>query len=116
MLSGCGGGTSIDSKGGAAGSGGTPYTGNAILSWATPTTYSDGSPLPAASIKGYRVYSRTPSGTYGSGIQYFVSAPTTSVSVKNLNLPVGQYYFVATTLDSSDVESGFSNEVLADLK
>ncbi len=104
-LVGCGGGTTE-----------ATYTGAAKLSWSTPTTNSDGSPLLASNIKGYRVYIRTASGAYNPGIYYFVSAPSTSVSIKDLNLPVGQYYFAVTTLHISSVESGFSNEAFADLK
>ncbi len=107
-LIGCGGGVTVDTKK-------ATYTGTALLSWSTPTTNSDGSPLPATNIKGYRVYIRTPSGAHNCGI-YFVSAPSTSVSIKNFNLPVGQYYFTVTTLDISGMESGFSNEAFADLK
>jgi hypothetical protein len=66
-------------------------------------------------IKGYRVYSRPASGAYNLGIYYYVSAPSTNVPIKNLSLPVGQYYFAVTTLDIADVESGFSNEVSADI-
>ncbi len=108
-LAGCSGGVNVDVKG-------TPYTGNGILSWGTPTMYSDGTQLSTENIKGYRVYGRTPSGTYNPEIHYFVSAPTTSVYVKNFNLPVGQYYFVVTSLDTSDMESGFSDEIFAELK
>ncbi len=94
----------------------TTYTGSAILSWKTPTTYSDGSQLPSANIKGYRVYFRSSSGTYNLHASYLVSAPTTSIHVKNFNLPVGQYYFVVATLDLLDRESDFSNEVSTSLK
>ncbi len=105
-LVGCGGGITEE----------VTYTGTAKLSWSTPTTNSDGSPLPATNIKGYRIYIRTPSGAYNPGSYYFVSAPSTSVSVKDLNLPLGQYYFAVTTLHISSMESGFSNEAFADLK
>ncbi len=94
---------------------GTLYTGKAVLAWNAPTTYSDGSQLSTTNIKGYKVYSRNPSGAYNPGTYYYVSAPTTSVSVKNLSLSVGQHYFVVTTLYSSNIECGFSNEVSADL-
>ncbi len=110
ILAGCGGGVSVDTKVGS-----TPYTGNAILSWATPTTFSDGNRLATANIKGYRVYSRTPYHAYRSENYYFVSAPNTSTYVRNLNIPVGQHYFVITTLDMSNIESDFSNEVSASL-
>lgn len=109
VLASCGGGVGVDSKKDA-------YAGAAILAWSTPTTYADGQQLPSANIKGYRIYSRTPSGAYNPGTYYFVSAPNTSVSIINLNLQVGQYYFAATTLDISGIESGFSNEVFGDLE
>ncbi len=105
-LVGCGGGVTEEAT----------YTGAAKLSWSTPTTNSDGSPLQASNIRGYRVYIRTPSGSYNSGIYYFVSAPSTAIFVKNFNLPLGQYYFAVTTLAISSTESGFSNEAFVDLK
>ncbi len=111
IFAGCGGGVSVETKAGS-----TPYIGNAILSWATPTTFSNGNQLPSTNIKGYRIYSRSPSGTYNPGASYLVTAPATSIYVKTLNLPVGQYYFVVTTLDLSGMESDFSNEVFASLK
>ncbi len=114
VLAGCGGGVSLEMKAGGItnGSGGTPYTGNGILSWSSPTLYSDGSQIAAGDIKEYRVYFSTQSGTYSS--QYYpVFAPNTSVYVKNINLTVGQYYFVVTALDSWNMESDFSNEVPA---
>ncbi len=116
-ITGCGGQVSTPSTTSTSGGtqNGTLYTGNAILSWSAPSTYSDGSPLSTTNIKGYRVYSRPPSGAFNPGIYYYVSAPATSASVKNLSLPVGQYYFAVTTMDISDVESGFSSEVFADL-
>jgi hypothetical protein len=110
IFAGCGGGISVDTQASS-----TLYSGNAILSWATPTTFSDGNQLPAANIKGYRVYSRVPSRAYGSESYYFVTAPTASIYVKKLHLPVGQYYFAVTTLDLSNMESDFSNEVSASL-
>ncbi len=108
ISSGCGGGASVESD--------TRYNGNAVLAWNVPTTYSDGSPLSGLNIKGYRVYRRAPSGAYNPGVYYYVSAPTTSVYVKYLNIPVGQNYLVVTTIDISGVESGFSHEIFADLK
>ncbi len=116
IIAGCGGQVSSSATSTSGGTeNGTLYAGTAVLSWSAPTTYSDGNLLSTTNIKGYRVYSRSPSGAYNPGIYYYVSAPTTSVSVKNLSLPVGQYYFAVTTMDIQDAESNFSSEVSADL-
>ncbi len=91
------------------------YTGNGILSWGTPTLYSDGTTtLVTTDIQGYRVYVATASGDYYPGSYYFVTgSTTTNVAVKSFNLPEGQYYFVITTLTTTNLESYFSPEVPA---
>ena len=89
----------------------TPAPLAATLSWDAPTTYTDGSPL--LDLKEYRVYfSTSPDGPYSAGQYYSVSAPATSVKVKDvISLGTGTYYFVVTAVDSTGWESIPSNEV-----
>jgi hypothetical protein len=126
MIAGCGGGqvssSSTTSTTGGTGSGGdgslggtgsggdsSLYTGNAILSWSTPTQYSDGSPLAASDITGYNVYTGSSSRTYA--YNHLVSASTTSVRIRDLNVPKGPLYVAVTTLDKAGYESDYSSEV-----
>jgi hypothetical protein len=85
--------------------------GGRILSWATPTIYSDGTPLEPADIKEYRLYYRTEAGSYSPGAYVPVSAPNTNVDLTGLNIPSGAYYVVVTTVNTTDIESDFSDEV-----
>ncbi len=86
-----------------------------MLLWDAPTLYEDGTSLPEGDITGFRVYVGTSSNSYSAGSSYLVSAETTSVIVRNFNLTPGTYYFVVTTLVVSGKESGYSNEVSADV-
>jgi hypothetical protein len=115
-IAGCGGqvsSSSTTSTSGGTGSSGdnSLYTGNAILSWSTPTQYVDGSPLLAGDITGYKVYVGSSSRTYA--YNYLVSASTTSVRIRDLNVPKGSFYVAVTTLDKSGYESDYSGEVSA---
>ena len=86
-------------------------TGNRILSWQTPTLYSDGTPVAPGDIKEYRVYFSTSSGSYSPENSYIVSAPTTSIRIKDIiTTGTGTYYFAVTAVDLADIESDFSNE------
>jgi fibronectin type 3 domain-containing protein len=72
--------------------------GTATLSW-NPNTEPD--------VAGYRVYVGLASGVYGPPID---AGHLTTLQVTNLAL--GQtYYFVVTAVNTSNLESGFSNEV-----
>ncbi len=117
-IAGCGGqisSSSTSSTAGGTGSGGESsfYTGNAILSWGTPTQYSDGSPLLASDITGYKVYVGSSPRTYA--YNHLVSSSTTIVRIRDLNIPKGSFYIAVTTLDKAGYESTYSSEVTANL-
>ncbi len=90
-ITGCGGQASSSST--------TSYMGNAILSWSTPTQYSDGSPMLASEIMGYKMYTGIFSRIYDCG--HLVSASTTSVGISGMNVPKGAFYAAITTLDKA---------------
>ncbi len=79
--------------------------GSPTLSWTPPTQNSDGSWL--TDLAGYKIYYGNESGNYHTSIQidnpgiasYFVEYLTPNT-----------YYFVITAINSSGVESNFSNE------
>jgi hypothetical protein len=81
-----------------------------ILVWDAPTTNTDGSaPL---DLKEYRVYFSNSPDPYSAGGYYPVSAPATSVKVKDIiSQGSGMYFFVVTAVDSTDRESDPSNVV-----
>ena len=112
LFVGCGGGvsstplqeTNTSGSGSGSGSGTGTSTGSAVLSWATPTTNTNGTPL--TNLAGYKVYYGTTPGTY------------TSIDVGNVNsyqvndLTNGQtYYFAVTDYDSNGIESDYSTVV-----
>jgi fibronectin type 3 domain-containing protein len=95
-------------------SGSTTDSTTSILAWDAPTTYTDGSAL--LDLKEYRVYFSTSPDPYSTGKYYSVSAPATSVEVKDvIALGTGTYYFVVTAVDSTGWESIPSNEVSRNL-
>lgn len=71
-----------------------------------PSTNADGSPL--TDLQGYNIYYGSVSGSYSS--QAYVGNPGISTYVVENLLPQ-TYYFVATAINSSGVESAFSNEI-----
>lgn len=81
-------------------------TGSASLSWAPPTTRTDGSPL--TNLAGYNIY-------FGSS----ASTLTTKVAVTNpaattftiANIPAGNTFFAMTSLDATGAESLRTNTV-----
>jgi hypothetical protein len=79
-------------------------TGAVTLNWVPPTENNDGSPL--TDLAGFRVYWSTTQGTYPNSVT-LDNAGLTAYVVENL-VP-GTYYFVITALNTSGVESGFSN-------
>jgi hypothetical protein len=78
-------------------------TGSATLTWTPPTTNTDGSAL--ADLAGYKIYWGTTQGSYPNSVT-LTNPGLTSYVVTNL-VP-GTYFFVATALNSAQVESAFS--------
>ena len=80
--------------------------GSTTLSWTPPTQNSDGSPL--TDLAGYKIYYGNESGNYHTSIH--IDNPGIAIYVVE-NLTPNIYYFVLTAINSSGVESQFSNEV-----
>lgn len=78
--------------------------GSATLSWTPPTQNSDNSPL--NDLAAYKIYYGTEPDSYTNQIR--IDNPGISSYVVE-NLVPDTYYFVATAVNSADVESGFSN-------
>jgi len=78
--------------------------GSATLTWTPPTTNTDGTPL--TNLAGYRVRWGTAAGNYPNTVT--LNNPGLATYVVG-NLAPGTYYFVVTALNSSGVESAFSN-------
>ncbi len=81
--------------------------GNVTLSWAAPTQNADGSPL--TDLAGYKIYYGTSSGAYNHEIS--IDNPGTTTYVVD-NLVPDTYYFAATSLNSTGVESEYSGEAV----
>jgi fibronectin type 3 domain-containing protein len=81
--------------------------GSATLSWTPPTQNTDGSPL--TDLASYKIYYGNESGNYHTSIQINNNGMTVYV-VKHLTS--NTYYFVMTAINSSGVESNFSNEAI----
>ena len=82
-------------------------TGSATLSWAAPTTRTDGTPL--TNLAGYTVFYGRMSGTYDYQID--INNPGVSTYIVE-NLVSGNWYFALAAYDSQGIESDRSNEVL----
>jgi hypothetical protein len=80
--------------------------GTVTLSWVAPTQNSDGSPL--MDLAGYKIYYRKNSGSYIQAVR--LDNPSISTFVVE-QLSPATYYFAATALNTSGVESSFSAEV-----
>ena len=80
--------------------------GSATLSWTAPTLNEDGTAL--TDLAGYKIYYGTSSGTYT--VEIPVDVGTTTLVVENLTPDT--YYFAGTAINSSDVESRFSDEAV----
>ena len=80
--------------------------GSATLSWTPPTQNSDGTAL--TDLAGYIIHYGNASGNYQTSIQ--IDNPGIAIYVVE-NLTPNTYYFVLTAINSSGVESRFSNEV-----
>jgi hypothetical protein len=81
-------------------------TASATLSWAIPTTRTDGTPLLMSEVDGYRIYMGETSSQLNL-IMDLNSSITTSYTVTDLLN--GTYYFAVTTYDIQGNESAFSN-------
>lgn len=80
----------------------TSSSGSATLSWAAPTTNSDGSPL--TDLAGYNIYKSTTSPE--SGFVKVNSSALTSVSYTDFGLTNGNtYYYYVKAMDTSSNES-----------
>lgn len=87
----------------------TSLAGDAIVSWSHPTAYEDGSPLPIAEISGTVIYyGNVAGGPYPNTV--VVAAPATTTTVTGLSK--GNWYFVATSIATNNLESVKSNEVV----
>lgn len=83
----------------------TPTTGNATLTWAAPTTNTDGSAL--TDLSGYKIY-------YGSSSSTLSSVVTVSVGSSSYvitNLSAGTWYFAMTSFNAAGTESAQSAAV-----
>jgi hypothetical protein len=78
--------------------------GTATLSWAPPTTRTDGTPL--TDLAGYRIHYGTSPGVYSTRISIDNPGITTYVVE---NLAPATYYFVTTAFDTAGGESDYSN-------
>jgi hypothetical protein len=78
------------------------------LAWTAPATRADGSPLSMAEIDGFRIYYGKSADSYSN---YTDVIDGTAQSVIVSGVPVGTYYVVMTTLDSSGRESSYSSTV-----
>lgn len=86
-----------------------PAVGFASLRWQAPSQRSDGDSLSMTEIAGYRIFYGTRSGDYDSVLS--IDDPYT-LAIQIDDLPVGTYYFVMTTVDTSGLESGYSREAV----
>lgn len=79
---------------------------SATLSWESPTTNADGTPL--KDLAGYKLYFGMTSGQYKDVVD--IQDPNiTEHTIENL--AKGTYYFAVTAIDTNGNESEFSNEV-----
>jgi len=85
----------------------TSHTDTAVtIAWDPPTTYTDGSPLPAANIQSFTVYRATSLGGTKTQVTT-VPGTTTSYADTSLGADTTYYYWVTAT-DTGGVESLFS--------
>ena len=84
-----------------------PVTRTATLNWTPPTQNMDGSPI--TNLAGYKVLYGSSSGQYSQALSV-PAATMTSVAIEALE--AGRtWYFTVKAVNSSGVESDFSNEV-----
>ena len=78
--------------------------GSVTLNWTAPIENEDGSVL--SDLAGFKIYWGTTAGSYPNSVT--IDNPTVSTYVVD-NLAPGTYEFVATALNKSGIESGYSN-------
>lgn len=76
----------------------------ARLSWGAPTQYTDGTPLPAAQIAGYRIYQ----GTTASNLARVSEVNGSTLSTTAQALPTGTHFFAVSTVTVAGMESALS--------
>jgi hypothetical protein len=82
--------------------------GDATVSWTFPTTYEDGTALPASEITEVTIYyGQTATGPYT--LNKTVVAPATNTTITNL--AKGKWYFTATITATNGLESAQAIEV-----
>ena len=81
-----------------------PALGSVTLNWTAPTQNEDGSAL--TDLAGYKIYWGTTPGSYPNSVT-INDRDATSYIVDNL--AVGTYEFVATSFNTSNIESAYSN-------
>jgi hypothetical protein len=82
--------------------------GSVILAWQPPTENADGTPL--TDLSGYTIYIGTDSDSYDFREIRLDNPGLTSYVVENLD--PGTYYFAATAVNSSGIESHYSGEIV----
>jgi hypothetical protein len=103
-LAGCGGGgggSSSDAQSGLPGGIGGG-TGTATLSWVSPATNTDGSPV---TLMSFRVYV----GTSPANLQSVLMVTASDTTAVINGLAPGTYYFAVTAISATGAESAFSN-------
>ncbi|MDG9669648.1 immunoglobulin domain-containing protein [Hahella sp. CR1] len=75
------------------------------LVWNTPNTREDGSALAQQEISAYRIYHTTEDGSWGASVE--AQADATDYTFGGLGS--GVHYFAVTVVDTSGIESDFSN-------
>lgn len=89
---------------GTGGDEGSISTGFVTLTWDSPTTNADGTPL--EDLAGYKIYYGISEGNYTASMD---AGNVTTYTVSNLSS--GTYYFAVIAYDISGNESDYSNEV-----
>lgn len=79
-------------------------SGSATLSWSPPTSYTDGSALPASELSAYRIYSATDA----AALERVAEVDSRTTSFIATNLVAGTHYFAVTAVTAGGEESSFS--------
>jgi hypothetical protein len=79
--------------------------GTATVTWVAPTTREDGTAMSLSEIASYKIYYGNAPGTYTT----YITVPG-SLTTAQITLGAGSWYFAATTVDTSGLESAYSGE------